>query len=575
MYILGISEIDNDAGAILLKDSEVVCGINEERLSRRKRHQGFPHLSIKWILSHAGITLSEIDYIAVAKADPKKTPELFYRPRNLISKYPFFTKKDPASFTTKLLNKLIYIYRNIPRTMKLAERMNDEISDWVMKNRCADKIIRIPHHYAHAVCAYWASGFDKTLAVTIDGQGEGISAQVYSIDHGEFKLLTEVPLPHSLGTFYGSVTKALGFKPSRHEGKITGLAAYAVPDNKLLDAVRRIAFSNDDGTFSAPSVYGSYPTILKLAKKYGPKKLSSAFQTVLEEVVCRFVQHWVQLTKIKNVVLAGGVVGNVKLNQRIHELQEVEKIFVFPHMADGGLCYGAAQEVYRRKSEDVSPSPIKNVYWGPLYTKDEVKSVLRDKGLSWEQPENAAVKVAELLADNKVIAFFNGALEFGPRALGSRTIMYPTTDASVNDWLNSRLDRSEFMPFAPVTLAEHIDDCYIGTAGAEFTAQFMTVTFNCTDKMKKQSPAVVHIDGTARPQIIKREQNPFYYDIIKNYHQITGIPSVVNTSFNMHEEPIVCSPEDAVRAFLLGGLDYLVIEGLIVKFPKDFQKQNL
>ena len=195
----------------------------------------------------------------------------------------------------------------------------------------------------------------------------------------------------------------------------------------------------------------------------------------------------------------------------------------------------------------------------------ELEVVLKKHNLKYEFHENIAIPVAQALANNKVVAHFNGRMEFGPRALGNRTVMYPTTDGKVNDWLNKQLKRSEFMPFAPVTLMEHAEECYKNTEGAKFTAQFMTVTFDCTETMSKQSPAVVHVDGTARPQLITEAANPQYYNILKEYHKLTGIPSVVNTSFNMHEEPIVCTPEDAVSAYLQSNLDHLSIGSFLVE----------
>lgn len=567
MYILGISEIDNDAGIALLKDREVVCAISEERLSRKKRHQGFPHLSVAWALDFAGITLDDIDHIAIAKADPKLDPELFGRPAKFYKKYGYLGKEDKTPFLNKLASLFLNRFRNAPGFQKLATRMATEIRDWLEENGVADKAIRVPHHYSHATCAYWASGFDRALAVTMDGQGEGATAQVYLVDEGKFELLKEITVPHSLGAFYAGITKACGFQPAKHEGKITGLAAYGDPPQQLLEKVRQLAFYKGDGEFAAPGIYGNYPRVVSWLQAYGRDNVCAAFQIVLEEVVEQFVGYWVRQTDVSDVVLAGGVCANVKLNQRIHEIKEVKRVFVFPHMADGGLGYGAAQHVYREKTGDMTREPITDVYWGPEFSNDAIEAALSEANLAYETPSDYESAVADLLEQNKVVALFQGRMEFGPRALGARTIMYPTVDARVNDWLNDRLERSEFMPFAPVTLAEEVGSCYVGVDGTELTNQFMTITYDCTDEMKARCPAVVHVDGTARPQVIRREVHPRYYDIVKRYHERTGIASVVNTSFNMHEEPIVCTPQDAIRAFLLGHLDYLAIGDFLVKQP--------
>ena len=560
MYVLGISEIDNDAGAVLLKDSSVICGINEERLSRIKRHEGFPHLSIEWILEYSGLRLEDINHIAIAKADPLVNPSLFYRVRELLLGHDYFAKDDPSRLWAKALNFTINRFRNAPRSIAVAGRMSREIQVWCEKNQCSDRVIRIPHHYAHAACAYWASGLKDALAVTLDGQGEGVSSQVYLVRSGKFELLKEILMPHSLGIFYAAVTKALGFEPAKHEGKVTGLAAYAEPDPALLSEVRRLVYlDSSGGGFKGPAIYGNYPRILAWAKRYGREQVSAAFQQVIEEVAIQYIRYYVERYPVGNIVLAGGVFANVKLNQRVHEMEGIKQVFVFPHMADGGLGYGAAQIVYRSKTHDLIPVPIRDVYWGPEYSNEAIEEVLRRHKLHYARFENITSEIAELLTQNKIIAHFHGRMEFGPRALGNRSILYPATDPKVNDWLNTQLRRSEFMPFAPVTLTEEASKYYRCMEGAEFAAQFMTMTFDCSDLMKRESPAVVHVDGTARPQLISEAVNPRYYRIVREYFKRTGIASLVNTSFNMHEEPIVCSPEDAVRAFLLGHLDYLAI----------------
>lgn len=567
MYILGISEIDNDSGAVLLKDGAVVCAINEERLSRTKRHQGFPYKSVDWILAYAGINLSQIDKIAVAKADPVSQPEVFFRPEVILKSHNYFDLSDPASWYIKLLNFLIYRFRNIPRMMALAKDMSGQIRAWAKTNGVESKLVFLPHHYTHAACAYYASGLPKALVVTLDGQGDGISSAVYLVDEGKFELLHETPLPHSLGFFYASVTKACGFKPNQHEGKITGLAAYAKPHPKLLARIRELAYYKD-GSYFTPSLYGSYPVIKLLLKKYGREQMSAAFQQVLEGVTTEYVNFYVKKTGAENLVLAGGVVANVKLNQRLHHISGVKNIFIFPHMADGGLGYGAAQIVFRQLTNNQQPLPIKDVYWGPEFSDAEIEGELKNNHLTYQKPEKMPETLAKLLAEGKVVGHFFGRMEFGPRALGNRSILAAAGDKKINQWLNDRLHRSEFMPFAPVTLTEQAGACFRDLAGSDMATPYMTITLDCTQTMKEQAPAVVHVDGTARPQIINRETNPRYYDILNSYFKLTGIPSLVNTSFNMHEEPIICTPKDAVRSFLQGNLDYLAIGNFLVERVK-------
>jgi carbamoyltransferase len=240
-------------------------------------------------------------------------------------------------------------------------------------------------------------------------------------------------------------------------------------------------------------------------------------------------------------------------------------------MGDEGLAVGAAfaMSVARGKASGVkiASSKLADVYLGPGFSATEIERAVTEAGLEAERLSNVERSIAELLAQGNVVARFDGRMEYGPRALGNRSILYQATDPSVNDWLNKQLKRTEFMPFAPVTLAEFADQCYGNLDGARYPAQFMTITVNCTDWMKKHCPAVVHIDGTARPQIIEERTNPTYYRILQEYRKLTGLPTLINTSFNLHEEPIVCTPDDAIRAFRQGHLDYLAIGKFLIRHP--------
>jgi carbamoyltransferase len=276
------------------------------------------------------------------------------------------------------------------------------------------------------------------------------------------------------------------------------------------------------------------------------------------------VSNAVQQFKIDKVVLAGGSFANVKLNQRILEARGVAGVFVYPNMSDGGLSQGAALHFDIGRNGSVAHT-LPNAYYGPSFTNEEIEAALRAEHLEYTSHPEIEKEIAKLIAAGNVIARFNGAMELGPRALGNRSILYPATDPAVNKWLNQRLKRTEFMPFAPVTLEEYAEKCYKKFKGAAYAAKFMVITFDCTDYMKEKSPATVHVDGTARPQVINERDNPSYYKILKEYCKLTGIPTLVNTSFNMHEEPIVCTPQDAVRSFLQGHLDYLAIGPFLVK----------
>ncbi|MBM4000044.1 MAG: hypothetical protein FJ297_10995 [Planctomycetes bacterium] len=274
----------------------------------------------------------------------------------------------------------------------------------------------------------------------------------------------------------------------------------------------------------------------------------------------------VKKTGISRIALSGGVNANVKLNQRIREVPGVKCVFVYPNMGDGGCATGAAMLACGAAS--FRAEPIDHVYYGPDYADHEIESALRDANLAFDRSPDIEETVADLLVENRIVGRFEGRMEYGPRALGNRSILYPAQDPDVNQWLNHQLGRTEFMPFAPAALASEAPQLFKNLDGCEKTAEFMTVTFDCTERMTRQCPAAVHVDHTARPQLVSPTTNASFHAILAAYHRRTGIPSVINTSFNMHEEPIVCSPDDAIRAFLQGRIDYLAIGSYLVPHPK-------
>lgn len=429
----------------------------------------------------------------------------------------------------------------------------------------------IDHHYCHATAAYYSSGFGPDATVlTIDGGGDGISAKAFDVTGGRITELRKVRSFDSLGAFYSYITQISGFKAGRHEGKITGLAAHGEP--VYVDLLDSLITYRDGGFVNVGNIF-FHSAIEELRKRlpagWKREDLAASIQLHTERMVKEFARYWVRRTGHKDVALAGGLFANVRINQEVHELPEVNRCFVHPGMSDCGMGIGAALAAYY----DREPRPrthtrcLDVVFLGPEYSEAEIQSALDTAEVDYGRPEDLEREVARLLSQGAVVARFDGRMEYGPRALGNRTILYQPTDPSVNDWLNQALQRTEFMPFAPSVLAEEAERCFENIEGAERTAQFMTITFDSTPWMKENCPGVVHIDGTARPQLVRREDNPKYYRIIQEYYEITGLPVVINTSFNMHEEPIVCSPEDAVRAFQLGHLDYLAIGPFLARNP--------
>lgn len=604
MKILGISPLDKDSTVSIVEDGEILFAAGEERFSRIKQQSGFPHNALEKALQYTGTNVDEIDMVAYPFMDHTKERDCIennledekkfnseFSPGNLAAKINSAKTKIPERFNSihglikpnEILQKNV-LYRafyNLAGTnpvfaAKAAtigsnnwskeaigsfQHWQTDLQNGLDKFGIENKLKRIDHHLSHAANSFLASGFDKALCITLDGYGTGLAGSISEASAGKIKRLHGLNYPNSLGTMYEHVTSSLGFKPSRHEGKIVGLASYGDPE--ILSEILLNRIAQEEGDFK---IFGPNNIFFSrhLASHFPKIDVAAAYQHVLEVVATRFVRHWIEKTGIDTVVLSGGVVANVKLNQRIFEIEGVNRIFVYPNMGDGGCGTGAA--LYYSWPGGTKES-ITSTYFGPDYSEQEVQKALDDAGLSYEKPENYAATVAKLIHEGSVVARFDGRMEYGPRALGNRSIMYHAREPEVNQWLNKRLGRTEFMPFAPVTLYEARERCYHNIKGAEHAAEFMTITFDCTDEMKEQCPAAVHVDGTARPQLIRREVNQGYYDILKEYEKLSGIPSLINTSFNMHEEPIVCSPDDAIRAFLEGNLDWLAIGPFVVKHP--------
>jgi carbamoyltransferase len=440
------------------------------------------------------------------------------------------------------------------------------------------------HQISHAASAFFISGFEEASCLTYDAgmsncaffgglydanYSDGIVARDRFAASGYAKITL----------LYSFVTALLGFSANKHEGKITGLAAYGKHDprcareledilaNKYaeLEALFRWHFSYS-GTI-APFNVVDFAGRSKLGKRlleFEPATLAATLQCLTEEHVLTILANARKHGLLrKNICLAGGLFANVKVNQRIHEFG-FERVFVAPPMTDDGSALGAALMVAWSQSK-FKPRALKNVFWGPGFSGDEITSTLEDSDVRFTRCEDAPKVLAAELARGKIVAVFQGRAEFGPRALGNRSILCEAKDARVNELLNVKLRRTEFMPFAPITRMEDASKCYTALEGAELTAQFMTITLNATDELRKTSPAVVHCDGTARPQLVTLESNALLYNILTEYKHVTGITTLVNTSFNIHEEPMVCSPEDAIRGFFQSGIDLLYFEdGILV-----------
>jgi carbamoyltransferase len=605
LKILGISPLDKDSTASLVVDGRVLFAAGEERFTRVKQYAGFPRNAIRAALEWTGTDPKEIDAVAYAFLPWDKETELIqgaleeeakflreFREPDLSalldaaeSRVPQRTQpvhglREPNQRMDKgSVKELFYRFAGAERGLSRSvaarasadwgrrasedhKRWQAELESGLAELGLAGKLKRGEHHLSHSANAYLASGFEKALIVTLDGYGSGLAGSISAGEGGRIKRLHNLRFPHSLGSFYEMVTSALGFHPDRHAGKIVGLAAFGDP--KVLADVLLSRVERTPGDFKLVENL-NVRFAQHLAARFPMIDVAAAYQYVLEVLATELVRHWAEKTGLDHVVLSGGVTANVKMNQRIHELDQVKATFVYPNMGDGGCGSGLAM---LQSWPGGVRETIRDVYWGPSYAPEAIEAELKQAGLRYERPAHLESEVAARIHAGEVIGRFDGRMEYGPRALGNRTIMYHAREPEVNQWLNKRLGRTEFMPFAPVTLWEARERCYVNLAGAEHAAEFMTLTFDCTPFMRANCPAAVHVDGTARPQLIRRELNPGYYDILKEYEKLSGIPSLINTSFNMHEEPIVCSPNDAIRAFLLGNIDGLAIGPYFVPHPE-------
>jgi carbamoyltransferase len=551
MNILGISD-NHASGASLVQDQNLTWALSQERLDREKNSGAFPDDAIDAVLDASNLTPKEIDRLALGS---EITPSFFLRLMR-----PFHHKVRASAGNFSLLYNGYIVYQVVARfglppiywldrwaCKKLVERH-------MRAKGFACPVSMVDHHDAHAYSTFLTGPFENATVITADAMGDAVSVTVgIGKPDGTIERVYTQSGFTAINPYYSRTTEYLGFTPVRHEGKVTGLAAYGDPE-PLLPAYNANLHFVGPG-FSFLNFFTKHDKRWGLYKKlegHSRENIAAALQTNLENEMVKFVRYWLERTKVPNVCLAGGIFENVKLNQRIHEMDEVEGVYIFPAMSDGGLSAGAALKVAGAK-----PSKLKSAYLGPGFSEGEMERALTEAGLPCRRVEDVAEEVSTLLAAGEVVARYDGRIEFGPRALGHRSILTQASDPKVNDWLNEMLGRSEFMPFAPAVIAEDAESCFLGYKGAEFTSKFMNVCFDCTEELKKGSPGVVHVDGTARPQVVSREDDETYYEIIRRYGEKTGLKAIINTSYNMHEEPIVYTPSDAVRAFIQGRLSHL------------------
>jgi len=557
---LGISSPDSDVTATFVKNGKIVFAAQEERYTRKKQQDGFPFKAIENGLNMLNISIKDVDAVGYGWFEPRVERKMYMKSGWLSVLQSF---KHGKSWWSGLLHSLNLLRRGLIINPRDFEKSHKSFCDGLEKIGYKGPVKYFHHQLCHIASAWYTSGFDSALVVSIDGYGSGSAGSIYIGEKEDLKLVRYIPSPQSLGLMYAKVTKALGFIPNRHEGKVLGLAAYGNPEVFYETIMEDFRLTEDSFMYLNALDPSKYKKIFKMGK---PEDLAAAFQKVLETVVVHMIKQNLKKYQLKRVCLAGGVAANVKMNQRIMEIEGVEEVFVHPGMSDCGIGTGAAL-LMAHEEKPFRPFKLENVFLGPEFTETEMLDAIMKFDFHYSkefEPEN---RIAELLAQGFVVGRFDGRMEYGPRALCNRTILAPTQKSDVNKWLNKRLNRTEFMPFAPVTLDYMVDKMYKNGNKLSYTAEFMTITTECTEEMKEKSPAAVHVDGTARPQIITKQNNPSMYKILEHYYKLTGVPSLVNTSFNMHEEPIICSPFDAVKTFDDGRLDYLSLGNFILKSP--------
>ncbi len=551
MYILGLSCFYHDSAAALLKDGELIAAAQEERFTRKKHDPGFPENSIRFCLDFAGISAKELDYVAfyekpLLKFDRIVTAFAATFPRSLSA----FLTAMPVWLKEKLwLKELIRKKLGYPGEILFPE-----------------------HHLSHAASSFLVSKFDRAAFLTADAVGEWATT-AYGVGRGnQIEILGELDFPHSLGLLYSAFTYYLGFKVNSAEYKVMGLAPYGQPE--YYDFIlRKLIDLKEDGSFRLNPDYFAYPygltmTNKKFEKLFGHpvrkpeepiedfhKNLAASLQRVTDTVMLRLARSVRQKTKEKNLCLAGGVALNCVSNRRILDEAGFDSLFIQPAAGDAGGAVGAAFAIWHLFLKKPRNFVWRHAFWGPEFSDGEIGTFLRMKSAPAAKFDRNRLldQVAGLLADGKVIGWFAGREEFGPRALGNRSILADPRRAEMKDLVNTKIKfRESFRPFAPAILAEK--------AGQYFAIRDEAPYMLLVAPVKNSSlPAVTHVDNSARVQTVARKQNRLFYDLIAAFERKTGCAALLNTSFNLRGEPIVSSLEDAYRTFLASGLDYLVL----------------
>ena len=574
MYILGINAYHGDASACLIEDGEVVLAIEEERLNRQKHSAGFPTQSIQACLDEAGIALQDVDHIGIS-TDPSA---------NLKNKIVY-----SLSRITKIRKMLKERLAKVGKTKDLQTVLSEEFD--ISKDEISAEIHNVEHHLAHMASCFYVSPFEKAAIFTLDGMGDFVSSK-WGTGHGNnMDILGQIEYPHSVGYLYTAITQYLGFPYYGDEGKVMGLAPYGEANyleefaRILRPTVNRVGFELEldffrhhehgiemqweDGQPKVGQMYSS-----KLIELLGPprepkseytkhyKDVAASLQKHLEIVVMENLEMLSKETGHTNLCLAGGVALNSVMNGKIRQQTPFEELYIHPNAGDGGTALGAAYFIWNHELDKPKPQPLEHAYLGVAFSDDSIEVALKEAGLDANRVSDEELydQTTDHIIDGKVIGWFQGRMEWGPRALGSRSIVVDPRRKDMKDILNSRIKRREsFRPFAPSILKEHTGEFF----EQDYPAPAMLMVYTIKEEKRSVIPAVTHVDGTGRLQTVDREHAPKYYQLIDTFREKTGVPVLLNTSFN-ENEPIVCTPEDAINCFQRTKMDVLAIGNYVI-----------
>ena len=565
-YVLGISCYYHDSSAALLKDGHVVAAAQEERFTRKKHDSSFPVNAIKYCLESQGITINEVDYVGFYEKPFLKFERVLHQ----------HLESFPRSFKTFVSSMPSWV------TEKL------RVTSRIKKLGYQGDVFFIEHHLAHASSSFLVSPFDKAAVLTVDGVGEWSTTTYGYCEGNEIQLHKDIRFPHSLGLLYSTITAYLGFSVNNSEYKVMGLAPYGRMDKKnpFYKRMRKLIDLKPDGSYRLDMQYFIFhhadrmPS-QKLCDLFGgpvrdPKEpveqrhkdIAAALQVVFEEAMTLILKHLYKTTKCENLVISGGCGLNSVYNGKILRNSPFKRIWIHPDAGDGGTSIGAASYVWNTILGKPRTYVFTNAYLGPSFTTQEVETFLKKNKIKYKRlTESQLIKQsAKLINEDHVIGWFQLGMEWGPRALGARSILSNATNPRMQEILNLKVKhREKFRPFAPAVCEDDAIKYFDCDNPIPEPTDYMLMVYPVREEWRAKIPSVTHVDGSGRLQTVRRHQNTRYYDLIKEFGSLSGIPIVINTSFNIRGEPIVCTPFDAYKCMMGTGIDYLVIDRFLIK----------